>query len=230
MIAHNECYENAKAGIGQRDDAETVLDGNHVHHNKLAGIGFEECKAGKSLVLHNRVIDNELVAIGIHAGWTVRVLDNELSRKDGLPPIVMVFKGAEAEFVGNVIRGSGVAGVRTEGMVRIVDNTFACPALRKGGGPPQFAVWGLPGADIVCTGNTVSGWRHALVADKAAVHASFNQVANYWQVGIRVTQPTAAVTAIGNTFQSEDGPAGVSIEGAQGVVRDNRVEKPAKPR
>lgn len=228
IIAHNECYENEKAGIGQRSGADTVVGGNHVHHNKLAGIGFEESKAGKSIVLHNKVVENELVAIGIHAGWKVQVSDNELIRKDGLPPIVMVFKGAEAEFVGNTIRGSGVAGIRVEGVIRVVNNTFECPTLRKGGGPPQFAVWGLPGAEIVFTGNVVSGWRHALVAEKATVNASFNKVANYWQIGIRVSTPAAPVTAIGNVFQSADAHPGVDIAGDQGLVTDNRVEKPAK--
>lgn len=139
IIAHNECYENEKAGIGQRSGADTVIGGNHVHHNKRAGIGFEECKGGKSIVLHNKVIENDFVAIGIHAGWKVQVSDNELSRKEGLPPMVMVFKGAEADFVGNTVRGSGVAGIRVEGVIRVVNNTFECSTLRKGGGPPQFA-------------------------------------------------------------------------------------------
>ncbi len=228
FIAHNECYENEKAGIGQRSDAETVLGDNYVHHNKLAGIGFDECKAGKSTVVHNRVIDNGLVALGIHKGWTVRVADNELSRKDGLPPIVMVFQGADAEFSGNTIRGSGVAGIRTEGTVRVTGNTFECPSLRKGGGPPQFAVWGLPGADIVFTANTVRGWRHALFAEKAGVLACYNQVFNYWQTGIRVNQPGVAVMAVGNVFESELEHPGVQISGGQGIVADNRVEKPRK--
>jgi parallel beta-helix repeat protein len=225
FIAHNECYENEKAGIGQRSDAETILGGNYVHHNKKAGIGFEECKAGKSTVVHNKVIDNDLVAVGIHAGWKVRLASNELSRKDGLPPIVMVFKGSEAEFSDNVIRGSGVAGIRTEGTVRIVNNRFECPSLRKGGGPPQFAVWGLPGANIVFVENKVNGWRHALVTEKAAVIASHNEVSGYWQVGIQVSQPTAPVTAISNVFWSESGHPGINITGDQGIVEDNRIEK-----
>jgi parallel beta-helix repeat protein len=228
FIAHNECYENEKAGIGQRSDAETILGGNHVHHNKAAGIGFEECKSGKSTVLNNMVIDNAQVAIGIHGGWKVRVAGNELSRKDGLPPIVMVFKGSEADFCDNTIRGAGVAGIRTEGIVRVMNNKFECSALRKGGGPPQFAVWGLPGAEIVFTGNTVNGWRHALSADKAAVIASHNTVSDYWQVGIRINEPTAPAVAIGNVFQTDMDHAGVTITGAQGIVEDNRVEKSAK--
>lgn len=228
FIAHNESYENAKAGIGQRDDAETILDGNHVHHNQLAGIGFDECKSGKATVVHNRVIDNGLVAIGIHAGWKVRLADNQLARAGGLPPIVMVFKGAEAELTGNTIRGSGVAGVRTEGNVRLVSNRFECPELRKGGGPPQFAVWALPGSEVVFVSNTVAGWRQALSADQASVTAHFNQVKDYWQTAMRVNKPPSPATAIGNTFESEQEHAGIVITGNQGIVEDNRVIKPEK--
>jgi hypothetical protein len=225
FITHNECYENEGAGIGQRSNAETIVSSNHIHHNKRAGLGFDECKAGKATVISNKVIDNDLVAVGIHGGWKVRLAGNVLARKGGLPPIVMVFKGSEAELCDNVIRGSGVAGVRTEGVVRVVNNTFECPALRKGGGPPQFAVWGLPGSDIVFLGNKVSGWRHALLAEKAAVVASFNQVSDYWQVGIRVNQPSTPVTAIGNVFSSSLGHAGLVVPANQGMVADNRVEK-----
>lgn len=225
VITHNECYENDKAGIGQRSDADTVISDNQVHHNKGAGIGFEECKAGKALVLHNKVNDNEQVAIGIHAGWTVRLTDNQLSRAGGLPPIVMVYKGARAEFTGNTLRGSGVAGIRTEGVVRVVNNQFDCPSLRKGG-PPNFAVWGLPGADLTLTNNTISGWRHALVAEKATVHACSNRVSNYWQTGMRITQPPTPVIVLGNVFESESKHPGVVLSGAQGIVQDNRVEAP----
>lgn len=225
FIAHNECYENEKAGIGQRSDAETIIGGNHVHHNKLVGIGFDECKAGKSTVLNNKVVDNALVAIGIHSGWKVRIAGNELSRKDGLPPIVMVFKGSEVDFSDNTITGSGVAGIRTEGVVRVVNNKFTCPTLRKANGPPQFAVWGLPGSEIVFTGNTVGGWRHALAADKASVIASHNTVGDFWHVGIRITEPTKPAVAIGNIFKTNLDHAGVTISGAQGIVEDNRVER-----
>lgn len=227
FIAHNECYENDKAGIAQRSDADTIIGGNHVHHNKLAGIGFEECKAGKSIVIHNKIIDNERVALGIHGGWQVRVVSNELSRQEGMPALVMVFKGAEAEFNDNTFRGIGVAGIRAEGVIRVLSNRFECPEPRKGGGPPQYAVWGLPGADIVFTANTVNGWRHALVADKASVLASHNQVSNYWQTGIRITQATSPPTVLANLFTSEQEHPGVVITGDQGIVMDNRVEKPA---
>ncbi|MDA1049468.1 MAG: right-handed parallel beta-helix repeat-containing protein [Planctomycetota bacterium] len=226
LITDNECYENETAGIGQRGDAQTTLIGNHVHHNKAAGLGFDECRAGRSEVVNNRVIDNDKVAVGIHSGWKVRLVGNELSRKDGLPPIVMVFKGAEADFASNAIRGSGVAGIRVEGIIRVTSNTFDCPALREGGGPPQFAVWGLPGSDVVFSSNTVHGWRHALSAEKATVTACDNRIANYGSVGIKIDQPIGTPVVVGNVFESERERVGVAITGGTGIVDNNRVEKP----
>lgn len=223
LITDNECYENGAAGIGQRGDAHTTLIGNHVHHNKATGIGFDACRAGRADVLNNRVIDNEKVAIGIHAGWKVRLAGNELSRKDGMPPIVMVFQGAAADFTDNTICGSGVAGIRSEGVVRVTSNTFDCPALREGGGPPQFAVWGLPGSDIVFNGNTVRGWRHALSAEKATVTACNNRIANYGSVGIKIDQPAGSLAIIGNVFESDRDRAGVTIVGGAGIVENNRI-------
>ena len=111
-IIDNECYENDESGIGQQSNAHTVLIGNYCHHNKMSGIGFAACELGRSSVLNNRVIDNALVAVGINSGWSVTLTGNEFSRDAGLPPIVMVFAGAEATFTNNVISGVGVAGIR----------------------------------------------------------------------------------------------------------------------
>ena len=231
LIANNECFENASAGIGQQGDAETVLIGNYVHHNQSTGIGFAGTEKGRAEVLNNRIVDNANVAIGIQSGWKVRLAGNELSRDGGMPPIVMVFKGAEAEFTDNTIRGSGVAGIRTEGVVRATGNRFECPALREGGGPPQFAVWGLPGADIVFTGNTVRGWRSALAAEKATVTARDNRVAHYGAVGIKIDQPVGKPVITGNVFESERDKTGFTVFGGEAVVEDNRVERntEAKP-
>lgn len=171
VVRGNQCYRNRRAGIGIRTGAETspLVEDNDCHHNDMAGIGFDECRSGSSDLLNNRVIDNDKVAIGIHAGWKVRLVSNELSRKDGLPPLVMVFKGAEADFIANTLRGSGVAGIRTEGIVRATGNTIDCPQPRVGGGPPQFGVWGLPGSETTLAGNTITGWRQAVASEKATL-------------------------------------------------------------
>lgn len=233
LLRNNRCHENTLAGIGCRDNARPVIVGNHCFKNQAVGIGFDETPSGQADVLNNRVFDNEKVGIGIHSGWKVRLAGNELSTTKGMPPVVMVFKGAEADFSVNTIRGSGVAGIRTEGVVRATGNTFESPALRAGGGPPQFAVWGLPGSSIVFTGNTVRGWRHALSADKAAVTANESRIANYGQVGIKIANPTTTAVIVGNSFESETDREGVNVTGGQAIVENNRVEKPkpaeAKP-
>lgn len=130
--------ESHPTRIGCRLNARPTIVGNECSRNKAAGIGFDDTESGEADVLNNRVFDNAKVAIGIHSGWKVRLAGNELSRPKGLPPIVMVFKGAEADFSDNTFRGSGVAGIRAEGIIRVTNNTFDCPTLRAGG-PPQFS-------------------------------------------------------------------------------------------
>jgi hypothetical protein len=224
-VGHNECYENEKAGISHRGNVETTLGGNHVHHNKASGLGFEESKEGRSTVLNNKVLDNGAVAVGIHAGWKVRLSGNELSTKGGMEPVVMVYKGAEADFSDNVIRGDGVAGIRTAGVVRAIHNTFESPELRKVG-PPSNAIWALASSDVVFLDNSVSGWRHALSAEKASVIACHNKVSRFGQTGLRIDQPPAPVTVVGNRFEGDPSQAAVTLTGGGGIVEDNRVEPP----
>ncbi len=222
-IIGNECYENDTVGIGQDSDAVTMLIGNHCHHNKEAGIGFATCETGRSVVLRNRVIDNAKVAIGINSGWQVSLLENELSREGGMPPIVMVFAGADAIFTDNVIRGGGVAGIRAAGKVRAVHNKFVGTSLRKAG-PPNFAVWALPGSDITMTGNTAHGWRHALHASEATVHAIHNSVSNFQSVAFVVQNSVSPAIVFGNTAASTNPRDTVlTISGKLGIVTDNHV-------
>lgn len=224
MLRNNRCRQNALAGIGCRLNARPTIVGNECSRNKAVGIGFDDTESGEADVLNNRVFDNAKVAIGIHSGWKVRLAGNELSRPKGLPPIVMVFKGAEADFSNNTFRGSGVAGIRAEGIIRVTNNTFDCPTLRAGG-PPQFAVWGLPGSDIVFTGNKVSGWRHALLATKSSVTANDNRITNYGSVGIKVDQPVGTSMLVGNMFESDRDRIGVIVTGGQAISENNKVER-----
>ncbi len=226
-IIGNECYENERAGIGQESNAVTLLIGNYCHHNKMAGIGFAECESGRSTVLNNRIIDNALVAVGMNAGWKVRLSGNELSREGGLPPIVMVFDGADATFTDNVIRGGGVAGIRVAGKVRADNNQFIGTSLRAGG-PPNFAIWALPGSDVTMTANNIHGWRHALHATEATVSASKNTVNNFHNAAFVVQQPTSPADIYGNVAISKDPKAKViRIDGATGVVADNKLKSPS---
>lgn len=162
-IEGNECFENEMAGIGSTADAQPTIVGNKIWGNKLAAIGFDRCNAGKAIVKDNEITASTLVAIGINPGWTVEIEGNQISREGGMPPLVMVFKGAKAEFTKNEFTGSGVAAIRSQGDVIVRGNTFKCPAPR-GGGPPQFAVWALAGSTVEFDDdNVVEGWREAVV-------------------------------------------------------------------
>jgi len=227
MLRNNRCRENTLAGIGCRLNAQPTIVGNECSRNKTVGIGFDDTESGRADVLNNRVFDNGKVAIGIHSGWKVRLSGNQLSQLKGLPPVVMVFKGAEADFSDNTFRGSGVAGIRAGGTIRVTNNTFNCPTLRAGG-PPQFAVWGLPGSSIVFFGNKVTGWRHALVADKSTVTATNNRITNYGSTGIKLNQPVGTPMVVGNLFESERDRTGVIITGGHGILFNNKVEKTLK--
>ncbi len=196
-IIGNECYENGKAGIGQQGDAVTMLIDNHCHHNKTSGIGFATCKAGRSTLLNNKVVDNALVAVGVNPGWTVKLSGNELARKGGLPPIVMVFAGADVTFTNNVIRGGGVAGIRVAGKVRVENNDFVGTSLRRVG-PPNFAIWALPGADVTMIDNQVDSWRHALHASDATVVAIKNNVSNFHNTPFMIQNPKTPANVSGN--------------------------------
>jgi parallel beta-helix repeat protein len=189
-IIENECFENEKSGIGQMSGTETVLIGNYLHHNKTSGIGFASGKRGKSHVENNRVIDNALVAVGINPGWTVELVGNELSRKGGLPPIVMVFSGSDVTFKNNVIRGGGVAGIRVAGTVKAEKNQFHGTSLRKVG-PPNFAIWGLKGSEVTMTDNQVAGWRHALHSTEGYVSAMGNSVSKFHRAAFVIQKPAS---------------------------------------
>lgn len=166
-ISENECYKNGTVGIGHESDAVTTLIRNHCHDNQAAGIGFSACKNGQATLIGNRVNNNGKVAVGIQSGWSVIALHNEFTRTGGMPPIAMIFAGAKASFVGNTIRGEGVAGIRVAGELWASKNTLICPKPRKKG-PPSIGVWALDGSNVTLSGNTFEGWRsnHTKAASK----------------------------------------------------------------
>lgn len=229
VIIGNECYENELVGIGQQSDATTVLIDNYCHHNKAAGIGFDACDAGRSTVLNNRVIDNALVAVGVQAGWQVRLSENELAREGGLPPIVMVFAGAQATLTGNTIRGEGVAGIRAAGSVRADQNDFQGTSLRKGG-PPNFAIWALAGSRISMSDNRIHSWRHALYASEAAVTATGNTVSRFHKAAFVIQKPPTPAQVSRNTVVSDNPQDAILlINGEAAEVGDNKLTLPDKP-
>lgn len=225
-IVNNECYENEKVGIGQESDAVTTLIGNNCHHNKEAGLGFAPCEHGRSLVIGNAITDNAKVAAGVNAGWTVTFSKNEMSRKGGLPPIVMVFEGATATFSDNVIRGGGVAGIRVAGKIRAAGNRFIGTSLRKAG-PPNFAVWALPGSSVFLTENTMTDWRHALHGTESTVHVSGNTVERFHKAAFVIVKATSPVTIFNNTAVSDDEAVEVvRLTESPGIVSGNESVRP----
>jgi len=223
LIVGNTCYENELSGIGQESNAVTTLINNHVHHNREAGLGFNACEQGVCMAVNNRVIDNAKVAAGIQAGWTVTLSNNQLSRSGGLPPIVMIFKGAEVTLDGNVIRGEGVAGVRVAGQVTMLGNTMEGLGLRKAG-PPNFAVWALPGSEVTMANNTIAHWRHGLVASKAVVNAYGNEIKDFHQTAFAIQDAKLVGAIFENTAHSDDQKAViVSRTVTEGSIWGNRL-------
>lgn len=159
IIVGNECFNNRLAGIGAMTDAQPLIVGNHIYGNGAAAIGLESCGNGKALIRDNDISAKSLVALGINKGWHLVAEGNRISREGGMPPLVMVAAGARAEFHGNTFTGSGVAAIRSEGRIFVSANIFDCPKPRKGG-PPQNAVWALPGSALAQTNdNRITGWR-----------------------------------------------------------------------
>lgn len=201
-IIENECYENGQSGIGQMSGTKTILIRNYLHHNKTSGIGYAQGMSGSSRVERNRVIDNAKVAVGINSGWKVELVGNELSRKGGLPPIVMVSVGSEVVLKDNIIRGGGVAGIRVAGIrvagtITAEKNTFEGTSLRKAG-PPNYAIWGLKGADVSIKYNRITGWRHALHSTEGQVNAKRNSVSNFHRAAFVIQKPASDATITGN--------------------------------
>lgn len=225
-IIGNECFENGRSGIGQQGDAVTMVINNYCHHNKASGLGFSPCKSGRSTVINNRIIDNGKIAVGINTGWTVSLSGNELSQKSGLPPILMVFQGSEATLTNNVIRGGGVAGIRVAGKVRAEHNEFAGTSLRRVG-PPNFAIWALPGSDITMNENKIHHWRHALHATQSSVFATSNTVSDFYKAAFVVQQPTKPANLFANIAISTNPDAKVLLlTGKAGIVNKNELKRP----
>ena len=185
LILGNECFENGEAGIGLMTGRNTQVVSNYCHLNKSAGIGLAGGSTNSADLIANRLVENATVAVGVNAGWSVSLTDNLLVRTNGMPPLVMVAAGASAKFTNNTLRGGGVAAIRTAGKTIVTDNRIEGTQLRRGG-PPNFGIWALPGAHVEMTGNTVTGWRHALAADGASVNARQNKVQDAITTAFRV--------------------------------------------
>ena len=223
-IQNNRCFRNQLAGIGARDDAQPTLIGNECRENKASGIGLAACEHGRAVVSGNRLINNGLVAVGVQAGWEVEMTGNTLSREGGLPPMIMVFEGAECRMQGNSITGNGVAGVRVAGTVSLSGDTFNGQTVRKGG-PPHFGVWALPGSTVRMEGCRFTSWRHALFASGATVVAKNNRAEDIPSVAFVVREPVGELSLVENVAVSADPAFKVVDARGEGVV-GNKVEPP----
>ncbi|PQO31040.1 hypothetical protein C5Y96_11820 [Blastopirellula marina] len=229
-IVGNNCYENGAAGIGL-DNAKGVVMENHCHHNQTAGIGLAESEEGQAILAKNKVVDNKQVAIGIHGGWQVEVIENEIARTGGMPPLMMIFAGSTADLSGNTFTGGGVAAIRIAGEARVENNKLVATELRKGG-PPSFGIWALPDASVQAYGNTFENWRHAISASGANVAAVNNQVKTFHQTAFVIEDPKSTPTVMGNQVTTGDANAKVVLvkgkEASRIVERGNEVVKQAE--
>jgi hypothetical protein len=222
ILVDNECYENQLAGIGHEAGVTSVLLSNHVHHNRTAGIGFEGGVDGEATLINNRVIDNAKVAVGIHSGWTVRLSGNELSRQEGIPPVVMIFEGAVATLIDNVVRGPGVAGIRVAGEVTADRNRFEGVGTKERG--PGSAIWALTGSRVTMTGNDIRGWRQALQASEAEILAAGNRVAQFQGTAFVVHKSNSPAHVYDNQVETDDPKARVlTIDGSTGRINGNEL-------
>ena len=150
------------------------------------------------------------------------MIDNELSRKGGLPPIVMVFAGSEATFKDNVIRGGGVAGIRVAGTVNAANNRFEGTSLRRVG-PPNFAIWALKGSRVSMKDNQVAGWRHALHSTEGHVSATNNTVSKFHNAAFVIQKPVSNPIVTSNKVSTANPSDRVCLIDGKTVSGDNEL-------
>jgi parallel beta-helix repeat protein len=242
LIVDNDCYENKLAGIGSREGAMPIIQGNRCTKNELAGIGCREgafcliegneCKENNfagigvrdkavAMLLHNKCIENRLVAIGLRHGAVAYILDNDLVRTGGMPPIIAVREGSQALIAGNTIKGGGVAGIIVDGTARIRGNRF------EGTGNNGSAVWGWDKADVTIIGNQVDGYRNLINSTGNKVTIVDNVVRNFQGAAITVKNPLGTPTIGGNVAISKNPKDKVVVfDGPTGKPKENVLIEP----
>jgi parallel beta-helix repeat protein len=196
IIQGNRCYKNELAGIGSRQGAFCLIEGNESRENKFAGIGAR--RGAVVMLLHNKCIENRLVAIGLRHGSAAYILDNELVRTGGVPPMIAVREDSAALIVGNTIKGGGVAGIIVDGIGRIRANRM------QGGGKSGSAIWGWGKADLTVVGNDVDGYRNLLSSTGNKVTVIDNIIRNFRGTAITVKKPLAPAIVTGNVAVSKN--------------------------
>ncbi|MEZ6090483.1 MAG: right-handed parallel beta-helix repeat-containing protein [Pirellulaceae bacterium] len=218
VLSNNVCYNNKMAGIGCRENAKPMIVGNECRHNELAGIGLE--MMADALIHRNRCLDNKLVAIGVTGHSSATILDNQLSRNGGVPPIIAIKDNSVARIHNNAITGGGVAAVLVQGNATIEGNTFTGVGAKQGN-----AVWVWEQSTATITNNTFNGYRTAVHATKANITASGNRIRQFQKTAIIVKDSTMPAHIFGNIAFSADSKAqAVDLQGPSGIVRDNELK------
>lgn len=135
----------------------------------------------------------------------------------------MVNDGADVMFTDNIIRGGGVAGIRVAGKIHVQNNELVGTSLRRLG-PPNNAIWALPGSVVTMTANKIHGWRHGLHATESRVDANNNTVSNFHGSAFVIQNSPRPANIHDNTVisQNPDDKA-ISISGKSGNVKNNKL-------
>jgi parallel beta-helix repeat protein len=241
VVEDNECYENEMAGIGCRDGASPILRNNICRKNKMAGIGCngafplivgnvcqENGQAGigvqgqATAVIHrNKCQDNMLVAIGVTEASVATIIDNEVSRTGGMPPIIAVKDGSTATIRDNQISGGGVAAILVQGKATVSGNTFAGIGAKQGN-----AVWVWENSTATISDNSFDGYRTAVNATKSSVTVTGNSIKQFQGTAIIVKNSQNPAHVHGNTASSADPKARVAdVQGPSGIVEENVLKE-----
>lgn len=244
ILRGNRCHRNKLAGIGCREGARAEITGNHCEANGAAGIGLDGASAvlrknvcvknktaglgmrngARASAEDNRFLGNALVAVGVRNGSTLEAVGNRLERAGGMPPLMAALENSRVTLKGNKLVGGGVAGLLLQGSAVLEGNEFLGSGPRKGG-PPNFGVWVREGSELTFSDNQVSGWRHAVFADKAkALTASGNEVRRFHGAAlvVRNTATPAEVTE-NRAYSATPGSQVLQLTGDKGKVENNRL-------
>jgi hypothetical protein len=217
ILRNNVCRKNKMAGIGCRDGAKPLIVGNECRENEQAGIGVQ--KKAVAIIQGNKCLENKLVAIGVTEESMATIIDNDLSRTGGQPPMIAVKDGSTAKIRDNRINGGGVAAVLVQGKATITGNTFVGLGAKQGN-----AVWVWENATATISDNTIDGYRTAVNATKATVVVTGNSVKQFQGTAIIVKDSQKPAHVYGNTATSTDPKAKViDVQGPTGIVADNTV-------
>jgi hypothetical protein len=172
-------------------------------------------------LVNNQCLENGLVALGLRHGSMALILDNELVRTGGMPPIIAVREGSQAWIAGNRIRGGGVAAILVDGTVHIRGNRL------DGGGKGGSAVWGWAKAELTVIANDVDGYRNLLNSTGCKVNVADNIVRNFQGTAITVKNPLGPAMIAGNVAISKNPKdKALALDGAQAAPKENVVQEP----